>query len=65
MLTWRLSKYSEIKLQTTWFYLTQSFLKKQKQSGTNFPVSFSMILKEKYFCWDILLTDKISLSGWL
>ena len=37
MLIWVLSKYTEIKLQATCFYLIQSFLKNQN----SFPASFS------------------------
>ena len=35
------------------------------QSGTRFPTAFYIIFKETYFSWDVLLTDQISLSGFL
>ena len=49
MPSWGLSKYNEIKLPNTCFYLIR------KRSGTSFPANIS-------FCY-IQLTDKISLSG--
>ena len=39
--TWGLSKYIEIKPQTSCFYLILSFFKKIKRSGTSLPASFS------------------------
>ena len=41
MPTWRLLKYVETKLQTTFFYLIHSLLKNKKRSGTTFSSSFS------------------------
>ena len=39
---WGLSKKIETKLQTTWFYLIQSFTSKsKKRSGASLPASFS------------------------
>ena len=38
---WGLSKFIETKLQTIYFYITQSFFKKKKISGTSLPASFS------------------------
>ena len=64
MLIRGLSKYGEIKLQTTCFYLIEGFLKKQKVIWNWFPCPiFCIIFKEKYFSWDALLTDQISLPG--
>ena len=40
MLIWGLSKYSETKLQTTWFHL-KAFLKNKRRFETSFPASFS------------------------
>ena len=66
MLIWGLLKYSDVKLQTTCFYLIQSFFKKQKVDWNQLPCFiFCIIFKEKYFSWDILLADHISLSGCL
>ena len=42
------------------------FLKNKKQSGTSFHrLIFCITFKEKYFSWDVLLTDQIPLSGYL
>ena len=61
-----LSKYIETKLQTTWFYCIQRFLKKQKEDWNQPPIFiFCMIFLKKYFSCSILLTDRISLCGCL
>ena len=60
--------YWNYKLQTTCFYLTQSFFIKQKRSGTNLPASFSawFLKKNIYlvifyyltkFCWMVAITS--------
>ena len=42
------------------------FLKKEKADWNQFPcLIFCIIFKEKYFSWDTLLNDQISLSGCL
>ena len=41
MQSWGLLKYIETKLQNTCFYLMQNFFKKQKESWTSLPTSFS------------------------
>ena len=67
MLICGLSKYIETKLQTTRFYLTQSyyyiFLKVLWNQSR--CLIFCMIFERKYFPCYILLTDQILLSGCL
>ena len=47
--SWGLLKHTEAKLQTTFFYLTLSFLKNKNRSGTSLPVSFSAWFWRKVF----------------
>ena len=61
MPSWGLSKYIKTKLQTTCFYLTQSFFFK-KDLKLVYCLIFGMVFEEKYFSYYILLTGQISLS---
>ena len=58
-----LLKYIETKLETTCFFVIFNFLKQQKVSRTNPPVSFSAWFLKKNICLIVfLLTGQISLS---
>ena len=66
MESWRLLKYIETKLHSTWFCLTLSFFINKKRSGTSHPASFcSYFLKKKNLSLYVLLIEQILLSGCL
>ena len=66
MASWRLSKYIETKLQTSWFHLILSFFIKWKEVWNQYPyLIFHIIFEENYFSCYILLIDQISLPGCL
>ena len=66
MASWRLSKYIETKLQTSWFHLILSFFIKWKEVWNQYPcLIFHIIFEENYFSCYILLIDQVSFSGCL